>query len=59
MDGIENSDDYPYHYMDSSSPENALDMRAGSPTRLYKCRFCSFTANTYTQLQLHMPKHGG
>lgn len=58
MDDGENNDDFPYQYMDSS-PENVLDMRTGSPTRFYKCRFCPFTASTYTQLQLHMPKHGG
>lgn len=51
------NDDFSYGFMDSS-PENGLDTD-GSPTRFYKCRFCSFTASTYTQLQLHMPKHGG
>lgn len=57
MERMEN-DDFSYRYMDSSSPEN-VDARPGSPTGFYRCRFCSFTANTYTQLQLHMPKHGG
>ncbi|KAK3096190.1 hypothetical protein FSP39_024202 [Pinctada imbricata] len=30
-----------------------------SPTKVYRCRLCSFNTSTYTQLQLHMPKHGG
>lgn len=57
IDGSGSNEDFTYHYMESS-PENGMEM-GGSPTRFYKCRFCSFTASTYTQLQLHMPKHGG
>ncbi|KAL3864635.1 hypothetical protein ACJMK2_006300 [Sinanodonta woodiana] len=35
------------------------DMITSPASRFYKCRFCNFSAATYTQLQLHVPKHGG
>ncbi|XP_052834511.1 ikaros family zinc finger protein isoform X1 [Octopus bimaculoides] len=45
---------------DRSSPENLVTPTGFSiAARLYKCRFCNFSTMKYTQLQLHMPKHGG
>lgn len=44
-----------------SSPDENMDdnIQYSATSRFYKCRFCNFSALTYTQLQLHMPKHGG
>ncbi|KAL5017314.1 hypothetical protein ScPMuIL_006903 [Solemya velum] len=56
----EQSLDLDYSVGGSSPDENVDDnIQYSTTSRFYKCRFCSFSALTYTQLQLHMPKHGG
>ncbi|XP_062613847.1 protein hunchback-like [Saccostrea cucullata] len=48
--------DATYLLPDSSPESSPMDPVM---TNVYKCRLCSFCTSTYTQLQLHMPKHGG
>lgn len=55
----QNNDTTSYMLPDSSPEDIPDDVVNGLPNRFYRCRFCNFSAPTYTQLQLHMPKHGG
>lgn len=60
MDGmpgeaVDYGKDATYMLPDSSPESSPINSMLAN---VYKCRLCSFCASTYTQLQLHMPKHG-
>lgn len=59
IDTTDHSEDATYTLPDSSPEMSAYDNGAKAQYKMYKCRLCNFTATTYTQLQLHMPRHGG
>ena len=56
---IDHSENATYSLPDSSPEDLSVDSVMDSPNKVYRCRLCSFHTSTYTQLQLHMPKHGG
>lgn len=59
IDTVDHNDNATYTLPDSSPEMAAYDNGAKAQNRVYRCRLCSFSATTYTQLQLHMPRHGG
>ncbi|XP_060068463.1 protein hunchback-like [Ylistrum balloti] len=59
IDTTDHGEDATYTLPDSSPEMIAYDNGTKTQYKTYKCRLCNFTATTYTQLQLHMPRHGG
>jgi hypothetical protein len=54
-DVVDYGKDATYMLPDSSPESSPMEQMM---TSFYKCRLCNFCTSTYTQLQLHMPKHG-
>lgn len=54
-DVVDYGKDATYMLPDSSPESSPMEPMM---TNFYKCRLCNFCTSTYTQLQLHMPKHG-